>query len=146
MRQILEFPAADRYVVVASHDCDFTEAKRDHFLLARLQEFNRRLDAEAREAIKAANDAIRVEEGADERYEYIDTFVLDPLPGSFDEFMPVQFTTISPWHSSLVEEFQKLKRAELEHEHRVRLRKKLAFFFGREAADIADEEKFNARI
>jgi hypothetical protein len=144
VNQLLEFPAADKYAVVVSHDCDFTEAKRGQFLLARVHEFSPKLTGEQREEIAAANDAVRVEERADERYEFLDTFVLDPLPGCFDDPMLVEFTTISSWPSNMAETIRNLKKAELEHEHRVRLRKKLGFFVGRDADDVADDQKIDA--
>lgn len=151
---LLEMPASERYAVVVSHDCDFTEAKRPQFLLARIQGFNPQLAVEQRSAIAAANDAVRVlgsetdsqqtEEADGGRYDYIDTFVLEPLAGCFDEDMLISFTTITAWPASMLETIVSMKKAELEHEQRVRLRKKLGFFFGREADDVDDGEKRDA--
>ncbi len=39
------------------------------------------------------------------------------------------------------EDMLKLKRAEMEHEHRVLLREKLALFIARTQDDISDEDK-----
>ena len=144
--QALEFPADDRYAVVVSHDCEFNATKRVHFLLARVEAFSPRLDEPVRAEIKASNDAIRIGEGNEgaERWDYIDTFVLDPLPPHFETDMLVRFTAITAWPMSDLKTFVDLKRAELEHAHRVRLRKKLGFFFGRDADDEPDEKKFDA--
>jgi hypothetical protein len=136
----LELPADSRYVVVVSHCCEFNEAKRAQFLVARIQDFAGNLTSEARIAIRAANDAIR-ESDAEQRYDYIDTFVLDPLTDCFAEPQLVSFTTITALPISMVGTVKKTKHAELEHEHRVRLRSKLGFFFGRDAEDIDEKDK-----
>ena len=145
--QLLQMPADERFAVIVSHDCDVTAAKgRSHVLLARIREFDRQLSEETRQEIRAANDAVRIDEGSEDgqRYEYIDTFVLDPLPGSFDEPMLVQFTTITSWPIRVYDSLVAKKKAELEHEHRVQLRNKLGFFLGRAADDEPDEDKFDA--
>lgn len=146
----LEQPAYERYAVVASHDCEFNDGKRALFLMARLDDLNRDVKQEQVEAIRAANDAIRIEEkeeGEDEappRYDYIDTFVFDPVAGAFDTEKLVRFTTLTAWPEDMLDYVISLKRAELEHEYRVRFQRKLAFFLGREADDEPDENKFDA--
>jgi hypothetical protein len=150
----LELPADSRYVVVVSHCCEFNEAKRAQFLVARIQEFAPNLSPEDRVAIRAANDAIREsepgseddesesDESADgERFDYIDTFVLEPIPNCFAEPQLVSFTTIMALPIAMASNIKALKHAELEHEHRIKLRKKLGFFFGREADDVDESEK-----
>ncbi len=136
----LELPADSRYVVVVSHCCEFNEAKRAQFLVARIQDFAGNVSPESRAAIRTANDAIR-ESDAEQRYDYIDTFVLDPIASCFPEPQLVSFTTITALPISMVATVERLKHAELEHEHRVKLRNKLGFFFGREAEDINENEK-----
>jgi hypothetical protein len=142
VNQVLEYPADERYAVIVSHDCEFNEAKRPHFLVARLEDFNPRTSSEQRGAIRAANDAVREVGGTlAERFDYLDTFVFDPLDGCFEEAKLVRFTTITAIPDSMKQTIYDVKRAELEHDDRVRLRKKLAFFFGRDADDVPAEDK-----
>ena len=136
----LELPADSRHIVIVSHCCEFNEAKRAQFLVARIQDFSPNLSPEDRVAIRAANDAIRESEDG-ERYDFIDTFVLDPVPNCFTEPRLISFTTIMALPISMVSNVKGLKHAELEHEHREKLRKKLGFFFGRDADDIDESEK-----
>lgn len=146
----LETPAAQKFAVVVSHDCEFNETKRVQLLLARLDDFSASMNEETRAAIKAANDAIRIREDQDDvkdvkvRYDYIDTFVLDALPGRFDRDQLIRFTTITSWPMAMKNSIRELKQAELEHDHRVKLRNKLGFFFGRAEDDMPDVEKSDA--
>lgn len=152
----LEMPAEHRYAVVITHDCDFTAARRDQFLLARINNFGRDVTDEQRAEIRMANDAVRIEneveesdaevEGSDAevRFEYLDTFVVSELPGHLNEEMLVNFSTIFPWPKSMIPVVLDLKRAEMEHQHRIRLRQKLGFYFAREAEDEPDERKVDA--
>lgn len=141
----LEFPVDERYAVIVSHDCEFNEAKRRQFLLARVQDFPDSLAPEVQAQLRAANEAVR-EEGDDpgERYDYLDAFVLDPLPGSFETERVVSFTTIVAFPMTMVGTVREMKKAELKHEHRHQLRQKIAFFFGRGGGDVPDEEKVDA--
>jgi hypothetical protein len=140
--EILEYPASRRFAVIVSHDCEFNETKRAHFLVARVQDFAPTLSDDTRAQIRAANDAIReAEDGSGERFDYIDSFVLDPLEDCFAETQVVSFTTITALPMSMRRDVEAVKQAELAHEHRVRLRRKLAFFFGREGEDVPDAEK-----
>lgn len=84
------------------------------------------------------------QDGGTETYGFIDTFVLDPLPPHFESDMLVRFTAITAWPMGDVQIFLKLKRAELEQDERVRFRRKLGFFFGREAEDAPEDTKFDA--
>jgi hypothetical protein len=136
----LELPADRRHVVIVSHCCEFNEAKRTQFLVARIQDFAPNLSPEDRVAIRAANDAIR-ESDDGERYDYIDTFVLDPVLNCFSEPQLVSFTTIMALPISMVANLKALKHAELEHEHREKLRNKLGFFLGRKGDDVDESEK-----
>jgi hypothetical protein len=129
-----------RYAVVMSHDCEFNDEKRPQFLIARVQDFQRDLPLETRALIKAANGAVTEAED-EQRYDYIDTFVLEPIPGCFETEQLVSFTTITALPISMTAEIKTMKRAELKHEHRVQLRRKLGFFFGRDAEDIDEAEK-----
>lgn len=141
----LELPADSRRVVVVSHCCEFNETKRAQFLVARIQDFAPNLSPADRAAIRVANDAIRESEDDEsddgERYDYIDTFVLEPIPNCFVEPQLVSFTTIMALPIAMASNIKALKHAELEHEHREKLRKKLGFFFGRDADDIDEGEK-----
>jgi hypothetical protein len=155
--EFLELPADQRLAIIVSHDCEFTEARRAHFLIARVQDFAANLTPETRDAIRSANAAIepaavnandQAGVGEEEElgtsrelYDYIDTFALDPLPGCFEEMQLVSFTTITSLPRTMIETVAGLKRAELEHQDRVLLRRKLGFFLGRDADDIADEKK-----
>jgi hypothetical protein len=151
----LELPADSRRVVVVSHCCEFNETKRAQFLVARIQDFAPNLSPSDRAAIQAANDAIRESEDDEsesgesednesengKRYDYIDTFVLDPIPNCFTEPQLVSFTTIMALPITMASSIKAVKYAELEHEHREKLRKKLGFFLGREGDDVDESEK-----
>jgi hypothetical protein len=136
----LELPAEQRHVVIVSHCCEFNEAKRGQFLVARVQSFGQGIPDGDRAVIRAANDAVREVEDK-ERYDYIDTFVLEPISDCFDEQQLVSFTTVMALPMSMAIRVKERKRAELKHEHRVQFRRKFGFFFGREADDIDDAEK-----
>jgi hypothetical protein len=156
----LELPADSRRVVVVSHCCEFNETKRAQFLVARIQDFAPNLSPADRAAIRAANDAIRKSEDDEseglesqddesegdetddgKRYDYIDTFVLEPIPNCFAEPQLVSFTTIMALPIAMASNIKALKHAELEHEHREKLRNKLGFFLGRKGDDVDESEK-----
>lgn len=135
---VIEQPALERYAVVLSHDCEFNDTKRTHFVIARLQDFGRNLDESAQQVIAASNRALSPpddEPEALERFEYIDTFVMQPLIGCFDKLQLLAIPTMTALPMTAKSSVVELKKAELEHEHRVLLRRKLGFFFGREAED-----------
>jgi hypothetical protein len=142
--EYLEYPVDQRFAVIVSHDCEFTADRRPHFLVARVQDFSPRISEEQRAAIRAANDAVREKPEAPERFDYIDTFVLEPLSGCFEDNQLVSFTTITALPMSMSGTVLDLKQAELEHEDRVRLRKKLGFFLGRDGDDVPDQDKTDA--
>ncbi len=132
--------AERQFVAVVSHDCEFNEGKRNRLLLARIETIPKHLTPEQLDALRASNDIhARAEAGLD--VAGVDSFVLDPLPGCFDDERAIVFTTITPFPMKMHGEFVKAKRAELEHDVRVLLRNKIALFFGRPGDDIPDEEK-----
>jgi hypothetical protein len=138
----LEMPAKHVYAVVISHDCEFNEGKRDQFLAARIRQLDPRLTEDQLQELRSGNEAAaRAEAGETVA---IDTFYLDPLPGVFDEPRLVDFCTITPFPMKVATAACTLKRAELEHEDRVRLREKLALFVGRTAEDVPEDQKFDA--
>lgn len=135
--------APNSLVAVVSHDCEFNEGKRNKLLVARLQNLPGNLTEERTEAIWASNDVeARVATG--EPVAVVDNFALDPLTGVFDRPQVVSFTTITPLPMAMASDLLAAKRGELTHDVRVRLRKKLAWFLGRDADDIPDAEKSDA--
>jgi hypothetical protein len=133
-------PADEVHVAVISHDCEFNEDKRNKLLLARLQRVQGNLTAEEREDLRASND-VEARAAAGHDIVSVDAFVLPPLPGSFNEEMVVNFATITALPMKMADDLRSRKRAELVQETRVLFRKKLAWFFGRAAEDIPDDEK-----
>lgn len=131
-----------RYIAVISHDCEFNENKRNRFLVARIERVPGNLDVNERHALRASND-VEARAVASEDVAGVDSFLLDPIPGAFDEESVVAFTTITPLPTKLLGDYLKSKVAELEHEHRLLLRAKLAWFFGRFAEDVGDDAKFD---
>jgi hypothetical protein len=103
------------------------------------------LDEAKREAMMSSNAAVQVEDKPP-RYSYLDYYVLDPLDGCFSEYMLIDFTTITAFTKDMVSKVKALKQAELDHDHRVELRRKLAFFLGRDANDVPDERKFTPTV
>ena len=131
--------SSPRYALVVSHDCDFNEDKRDFFLAVSIHELTPkdrkperleklRLDNDARRHTAAQQIALRA-------------FLLEPVPGHFDEPRLAVFDTITPIAMKFKAEMLKLKRAEMDHVHRVMLREKLALFISRQQDDIAQELK-----
>jgi hypothetical protein len=131
-----------RFVVVASHDCEFNEAKRNRFLVARVEDVPGNLTPEQRVALRESND-VNARAEAEETVAGVDSFLLDPVPGAFDQESVAVFTMLLPFPMRLKDEFVSKKRAELEHDHRERFRAKLAWFFGRVGEDIDDDLKFD---
>lgn len=127
-------------MAVVSHDCELNEDKRNKLLIARLQNVQGNLTEAQIEALWASNDVVaRVE--ADETVAAVDSFALQPLPGHFDRPQVVNFATTTPVPMSMKADLATVKKAELTHDFRVLLRKKLAWFFGRDGEDIPDEDK-----
>ena len=135
-------PAARRYVAVLSHDCEFNEGKRDRLLLARVGEVDKRLDADAIAELRVSND-VEGRHAAKKSVDGVDSFVLDPLDGVFDSPKLIVFTTTTPWPAAaqMIRKLQAAKVAELEHEHRLLLRRKLAWFFLRSPDDVPQGDK-----
>ncbi|MDP9256018.1 MAG: hypothetical protein M3Q31_05620 [Actinomycetota bacterium] len=132
-------PASMRFAAVVSHDCELNEQKdRGFFLAARLESVSRQLRPDELALLRAANDI--TPHGTEER-KALDTFLLEPIPGVFEQPMNINFGTITPFPLTLASQVLQAKRAELRHEHRLFLRQKVAFFFGRNAPDIEDAER-----
>ena len=130
-----------RYAVVVSHDCDFNEGKREYFLAASIHELDPRdRKPERLEKLRLDNDAHR---HSPANQIALRGFLLEPVPGCFDEPMLAVFDTITPISMRFKAEKLKLKRAEMDQEHRVQLREKLALFVARAVDDIAHELKVN---
>jgi hypothetical protein len=138
----LEYPAEAKFCVILSHCCEFTEGRRERFLVARLQKVNERWPEEKRAAILASNDTVEVK--GKPRYEFLEFFALDPLDGCYPDPMLIDFNTITTLTKDALSQVKALKRAELEHPHRIHLRRKLAFFLGRDAPDVAEDKKVDA--
>lgn len=133
-------PAAETITVVISHDCEFNENKRNKLLIARLQSVQRNLNAEERQALRDSND-VQARSDAQLPVAGVDAFLFEPLSGVYEDEQVANFATITPLPMKMADELRELKRAELEHGTRVLFRRKLAWFMGRAAEDIPDEEK-----
>lgn len=132
-------PGSPRYAVVLSHDCEFNDRKRAHFLAARIQEPPGRVTPDLIDELRRGNEhRARVAEG---RPIQLDMFLLEPLEGVFDSPRVVNFCSITPFPMQLREDMLRLKRAELEHRHRHLLREKLAAFVGRRTDDVDEDFK-----
>lgn len=128
-----------RYALVVSHDCDFNEGKRDFFLAASIHDLNPQDQKPERlEKLRQDNDADRHTAATQIT---LRGFFLEPLPGIFEEPKLAVFDTITPIAMKFRGDMLKVKRAEMDHEHRVMLRKKLGLFISREEKDIEDELK-----
>ena len=130
-----------RFVAVVSHDCEFNEGKRNKFLVARIERVPGNLTDEQRIDLRESND-VEARADAEKTVAGVDSFVYDPLPGALEDESVASFKTITPLPTSLIDYYVSTKKAELEHEQRLLFRKKLAWFFGRFAEDVPDEEKF----
>jgi hypothetical protein len=141
--EVVQVPGDRRFAVVISHDCEFNEGKRNRLLVARVENVPGNLTDQQRQELRASND-VEAQANAGKDIAGVDSFVLDPVPGAFEEEKIAVFTTITPLPIKMKEEFLQSKRAEMCHEYRVLFRKKLAWFFGRDADDVDDAEKFQA--
>jgi hypothetical protein len=131
--------SSPRYALVISHDCDFNEGKRDFFLAASIHELDRRdRKPERLEKLRRDNNA-RSHTPANQIA--LKGFLLEPVPGHFEEPMLALFETITPIAMKFKVDMLKLKRAEMNHAHRVMLREKLMLFAGRQEDDIPDNLK-----
>jgi hypothetical protein len=90
-------------------------------------------------ALRAGNDARRA--AAEAVSIAVDTFYLEPVPDRILDPRIVDLCTITPFPMKVQEEALSRKVAEMEHNHRVLFREKIALFFGREADDIPSSEK-----
>jgi hypothetical protein len=137
----VEVPTKVVYAIVISHDCEFNEGKRDQFLAARTRQLDPRLEDDEIDALRLGNRIL--DATATEVSIAVDTFFLEPIPGRFEEPRIVDFCTITPFPMKLLNEAMRCKCAELQQEHRVYLREKLALFFGRQADDVPEDQKFD---
>jgi hypothetical protein len=139
-------PASYRYAVVVSHDCEFNEGKRETFHLARLVRIPYDLSDEQQEKLWAFNDPF-IDEHGEPKYGAIDTFVVEPIVGRFEHRMLVDFGSITPFPMTLAQQVLALKCAEMLHAEREKLRRKVAFYFGRDAEDdVAAEETLDPAV
>jgi len=128
-----------RYALVVSHDCDFNEGKRDFFLAASIHDLTPQDSKPERlEKLRLDNDADR---HTPANQIALRGFLLEPVPGIFEEPKMAVFDTITPIAMKFRVDMLRVKRAEMAHEHRVMLRKKLGLFISREENDISDELK-----
>lgn len=135
----VQLPTPARWLLVLSHDCEFNEDKRTHFVVARVESIDARWTAEEHEGLRFANDySAAVEAG---RPIPLDTYYLDPVPGAFETPMRANFACLASFPIETAPAVLQTKRAELTHDERVKLRRKAGVFFGRDADDIPDHEK-----
>ncbi len=131
--------------MVISHDCEFTEAKRERFIVARIQDINDRWSAEDKALLLKSNNPLSDEDQpSKERFAFAETYVLNPLEPCWHEPRMVDFTALLSLPRKPMFSWAKaMKRAELVHDCRLELRLKIAYFFGRdpEGDDLPDHEK-----
>ena len=126
-------------MIVLSHDCEFNEDKRSHFIVARIDSIDRRISAGDLAELEFGND---VQAAAREgRRIALDGFVLPANDQIMEGRFRVNFTAAASWPMRYADDALKLKRAELDHDARTLLRRKVAYFFGRDADDIPDDQK-----
>ena len=119
-----------RFVAVVSHECEFNADKRTRFLVARIQAVPRDLTPERRVALRESND-VEARARAGQEVASVNTFLFDPAPDAFEEESVADFTSITTLPMGAIEQYVALKKAELQPDHRVLFRKKLAWFFSR---------------
>jgi hypothetical protein len=135
----VQMPTPLRWLIVLSHDCEFNEGKRTHFVVARIDSISAKATPEELDELRFANDyAAAVEAGVSIP---LDTFYLDPVPGAFASPMRANFACLAALPMEFCDKALELKRAELLHDERVRFRRKAGVFFGRDADDIPEDEK-----
>jgi hypothetical protein len=135
----VQIPTPPRWVIVVSHDCEFNEDKRTHFVVARIDSINPKTEPEEIEQLKYANDYARAV--ADKKQIPLDTFYLEPVEGAFEVAMRANFACLASLPMDYCEEALRLKQAELAHEQRILFRRKVGVFFGRDADDAPDDTK-----
>lgn len=134
------FSAPMKHVVVASHDCEFNEDKRDRLIVARLSSTDPRWSEEKLDELRLSND-IEGRHQADEKVDYVDTFLMEPVPGEFEACHFAHFSTLTPISMSYVTSLHLAKKAEMEHDQRLLFRRKLAWYFLRNPADVDEDLK-----
>jgi hypothetical protein len=130
----------NRLAVVASHDCEFNESKRNKFLIARVQAVPGNLTPEELDRLRESNDVqALLEAHPTATVAGVDSFVLHPIPGSFDTEHVVNFATITALPMAMKTGLRAAKRAEMTADDRGRFQRKLAWFFGRTTPVTEDE-------
>jgi hypothetical protein len=86
-------PAKPRYVVIASHDCEFNDGKRDRIVVARLMAVPQH-QAHQVDTLRLSND-IEARHMADEPVDGVDNFLFDPLDDCLPEPHVAVFTTLT---------------------------------------------------
>ncbi len=131
-----------KHVIVASHDCEFNEGKRDRLLLARLHTVNPKTEPAKLEALRLSND-VEAQNAAGRKVDQVDSFVLDPLAGEFENHQFAVFSTLTAFSMELDLSLHDKKKAELEHTQRLLFRRKLAWYFLRTPEDVPEDAKRN---
>ncbi len=131
-------------LMVISHCCEFNEGKRNKFLAARLQPVRGDWSQEQVDDLKESNN-IKVPTEDGREIAGVDSFYLDPIEGLLPKAQTAMFISITPLPMDMKDEVFEKKIAELDHDTRLLLREKLAWFFGgRTKEDILDEDKIDA--
>jgi hypothetical protein len=138
-------PVELRYVAIASHDCEFNEEKRNKLLVARIQNIPGNLTDDEVVALRASND-FEAQAAAVGKIEGVDAFVIEPIEGCFADERIVVFHSIIALPMKMKAALVDAKRAEMDQACRVLFRKKLAWFFGRDADDIDEAQKFEPPV
>jgi hypothetical protein len=140
----MEYQAVEEYCMVISHDCEFTEAKRDRFIVARIQDIDERWPSEKKALLLKSNNPLPDDEDPEKkRFAFAETYVLEPLEPCWHEARMVDFTSLLTLpRKPMFNRAKEMKWAELEHDRRLELRLKIAYFFGRGTGeDLPDHEK-----
>lgn len=132
-------PAKPELVVIASHDCEFNEGKRNKMLVARIQAIPGNLGEAEREQLRLSNDLAAISGGS---VSGVDSFVVAPIEGVTDEEKVISFGTLTPLPMKMHDELCSLKCAEMRHEERLKFKRKLGWFLGgRGDEDIPVEDR-----
>lgn len=128
-------------VMVISHDCEFNEGKRTHFIVARIEGVSNISPDEMAVRLSANSMQTALELGIPL---WADSFPLAPSRTLFgdERYRRVNFCRVMSLPMTDVAAFLEQKKAELMHQDRQNLRFKLGAFFGRAADDIPDEDKY----
>jgi hypothetical protein len=133
----------EHFWVVVSHCCEFNEDKRNKFLVARMQTIRGDYTPEQIAEVRESND-IKVPTADGRDIQAVNSFLFEPITGYFGKEKVAMFDSITAVPMAMHAVFVEKKIAELEHPTRLLFREKAAWFFGRQAEDIPDEEKVPA--